>query len=679
MKRIFLTLLLCSLAEFSVALPQSVSSVAYPQEAYYLRDLRFYSAHTLYDILRQIPGVTIGWQPDGQSEIQLHGIDSRYLTILVNGQPLLGSAANNVLSSRLIPASIIERIEIDRNARADLYLGGAPAGTINVILQSAQGYDFVAAGGGGQNLSSRVAFATHLNQDLRLSGEQQLNRHEMQGDVRSDTVDGEWHAFQRNLNRNLLLSYNTRLQDQHPLHIYAMQLKSSEELRYDGTYPLNRISTLTTPDLSNADSERDTERLTQRLGADATFFTSHLAIKGWLLTEQFDRDTSLYQASPEDAQQTLQIDDSRYALGWQVQETVYEHHWQAGLSYEQKKRVHNSLSDTILTGSNERAGLPYEYDIKENLISGYLLDRWHLTRNTEFEAGMHVYSYEVSMDTHSGERDSGIATGTHWLPTVHLMHRFEPGKRLRLSVSQNTREPALTDRVPYEYQQDNLVWRGNNSLDAELISNFNIGYEQNFKRLGSPLSDRNSGIYVRAFQRIIRHAIYQNITISGDNDELIVLTPQNYGGNAILRGAEVDLEFYPGLEDMRIDMGGGMYRSEIQASEQLERGKNLPNQPRFMARIGFHHHPYPALQYGGRWHVQGSSKQLIPLEGRYTERETAAIQRLDLYAEYQWNSHWMSLLSINLTPGPPPWQQQQDIRQYKDVEPLWQVNLIGAF
>lgn len=682
MNRLVTTVILASLSLPVLALPQTVTGVAYPQEIYYLRDLRFYSAQTLFDLLRHIPGVSVGFQPDGQAEIQLHGLDSRYLTILVNGQPLLGGGTNNVRATREIPASLVERIEIDRNARADIHLGGAPAGTINVILQTADGAEFVGAGLGGQNLSSRLAFATRLiegNHSLRLSGEQRLNRNEMEGDVRSAAIDDRWHGYDRSLNRDLLLSYNHKLNQRHDLQLYALQLKSSEEQRYHGVYPLNRISTLTVPDLGAADTERQADKLTQRFGINLRLRWKSFALRSWVTAEQYDQDIEMEQSLPDQVEQTQQIDDSRYAIGWQLQELQDEHRWSAGLNFEQKKRVHGSLTDTVLISSNEPSGLPYNYDIKQNLMSAFLLDRWRLTRNTEFEAGIHLYSYEVSLDSQSDTGSSGIATDTHWLPTFHLMHRFAPGKRLRLSMSQNTREPELTDRVPYRFQQQNIVWQGNDDLNPELISNINLGYEQNFHERNSPLADRNSGFVLRAFQRIINNAIYQRMTAAADNSGQIELTPANYPGNAVLRGGELDVEFYPGSRDMRVDIGGGIYSSQIQATTELDTSPQLPNQPQYMARLGFHHHPIPQLRYGGHWLLQGPSKQLLPVGEQYTERKTTRLQRLDLYAEYQWNQRWHSLISINLTPGMVPWQQQGDIRQYRDIEPVWQINLIGTY
>ena len=666
------------------ALPQSVDDIAYPQEIYYARDFRFSAPQTLFDLLQQLPGVTIGWQADGQPEIQLHGLDGRYLSILINGQPLLGASGNNILATRQIPAALIDHVEIDRNTRADISMGGAAAGTINVVLSDAYGSDGLIVSAGGESLNNRVAAAVHLNNDehpLRIAAEQRLYRYESDGETESDSRDGYWQAFNRELSRSLHLSYNTLLNDRHPLQLYAMHLQADSRDRLSGSYPLNRPSTLVSPDLRDVSSERHSERTSQRFGGNLRLNWSHLSLDAFFLSEQFDLDSHLSQTDPVAAEQTNQIDDSRYVIGWQLSETRNEHRWSLGLNVQQMKRTDSSLSDAILTSNSDRSDLPYNYDFKENRISSFILDRWQLTPMTEFEAGLHMDSYEISLDNDAGESDSGVATDTHWLPSFHLLHRLNSLRRLRISLSQSSREPEISDRVPYEFRQDNTLWRGNDDLDAELISNFDLGYEQNFRRPASALSDRNSGLYLRLFQRIINNAIYQAVDSETDDSQtlLTVFTPRNSSGNAILRGMELDLEFYPGIHDIRIEMGGGLYRSEMQAAGDLPQRYRLTNQPDYMARLGFQHQPLPGLRYGSNWRIQGSSEQLLPGDSGYVVQRTSVIQNLDIYAEYQWNASWHSLASVHLTPGPVPWQEQQDIRQYKDIQPLWQLTLIGVF
>lgn len=669
-------------------LPQPLNSVAYPQEVYLAEDFRYYAPQTLFDLLQRLPGVSLGWQPDGELEIQLHGLSSQYLTLLINGHPLLGGAGNSSLNTRQIPASLIHHIEIDRNSRADLDAGGGAAGTINVVLHNAYGDNRLQLSGGGGALNAQLAASAQLlsgESPLRLSAERRLARQDSSGFSRTADDSGDWREHRRELSRSLLLSFDTLLNNRHPLHLYALYLQADNDDQLQGLHPLNSPSSQQTPQLTDSRTERDSERVTLRSGGNLRLNWQHLSLDAFFVAEQFDQDIRLSHDQPLTTTQTNQIDDSRYRLGWQLNETLNEHRWSIGLSMQQMKRINNSLSNAILTSNSDRRGLPYNFDYKENRLSAFVLDRWQLTPNTLFEAGVHMSTYELSQDSYVAEGDSGISTDTHWLPSFHLLHHLDSKRRVRLSMSQNTREPEITDRIPHEFRQSNTIWRGNGELEAELVSNIDIGYEHNFRASSSSRADRHSGLYLRAFQRIINQAILQTSRREKDTDgitELNVLQPQNSSGNAILRGAELDIELP--LDDRRfsLELGAGVYRSDVQASTELPYRHRLPNQPDYMARIGLQQRINDTWRHGICWRVQGGSKQILPAPlstDGYTSQSTSAAQNLDIYTEYQWNRRWRGLATLNLTPGASPFVRQDGIRQYQDLEPLWYLTIQGQF
>jgi len=537
---------------------------------------------------------------------------------------------------------------------------------------------------GGEPLSSRAAFAYHLSdgdQPVRLFGERRLRRYDADGATRSDSTDGSWRTSDREENTSLMLSYNALLGERHPLNIYYLQLRHNASEKLSGIYPLNRPGTQRSPDLRWVDSDEDSERRTHRAGGGLIINWGHLSLQSNLVAEQFSLDRSLHQQLPDNSRQENDIEDSRYQFGSQLSETVDEHHWSAGISFEQRKRTAGSDGNAILTSNSDRSGLPYKYDVKENRISVNLLDRWQLTENTKFESGFRMESHEVNLESFGNIPDSGVDTSTYWLPSFHLMHRLTPQSRIRFSGSQSIREPGISDQVPYEFRQDNTVWRGNDALEAELISNIDISYEHNFLRQASARTDSNSGIYLRAFQRIINNAIYQQISseTASDQSTVTVLTPVNNTGNSILRGAEADIEFYPGVRDMRFDIGLGYYHSEMQTAGQLADRYQMPNQPDFMLRLGFIHQPTPGLRYGGHWRYQGKSDRFMPGDSGYLVQTSGAVQNLDLFVEYQWSNQWYSLANLHLIPGENAWQKQSDIRQYRDTDPIWQIALMRVF
>ncbi len=77
-----LALVLTLASAAASAMPQTQGDRAYPQEVYAAADYQVYNPQTLYDLLQRLPGVTLGMQADGLEEIQLHGVDTRYLSLL---------------------------------------------------------------------------------------------------------------------------------------------------------------------------------------------------------------------------------------------------------------------------------------------------------------------------------------------------------------------------------------------------------------------------------------------------------------------------------------------------------------------------------------------------------------------------------------------------------------------
>ena len=86
----------------------------------------------LGELLNQRAGVAVTSSVEGGAVVNLMGIDSRYILILVDGQPITGKF-NNRVSLEQIPTSIIEKIEIIKGPNSSLYGSEAMGGVINVI------------------------------------------------------------------------------------------------------------------------------------------------------------------------------------------------------------------------------------------------------------------------------------------------------------------------------------------------------------------------------------------------------------------------------------------------------------------------------------------------------------------------------------------------------------------
>jgi len=96
------------------------------------KDINDSGTMDLGELLNQRAGVAVTSSVEGGAVVNLMGIDSRYILILVDGQPIT-CKFNNRVSLEQIPTSIIEKIEIIKGPNSSLYGSEAMGGVINVI------------------------------------------------------------------------------------------------------------------------------------------------------------------------------------------------------------------------------------------------------------------------------------------------------------------------------------------------------------------------------------------------------------------------------------------------------------------------------------------------------------------------------------------------------------------
>jgi outer membrane receptor for ferrienterochelin and colicins len=94
-------------------------------------------ARTVGEVLDLHPGLQVE-RGVGGAGVQLWGLSSEYVMILIDGQPAVGRVSG-VLDLDRIPASEVERIEIIKGAASLLYGADALAGVIHIITREAEG------------------------------------------------------------------------------------------------------------------------------------------------------------------------------------------------------------------------------------------------------------------------------------------------------------------------------------------------------------------------------------------------------------------------------------------------------------------------------------------------------------------------------------------------------------
>jgi outer membrane receptor for ferrienterochelin and colicins len=125
-------------------------------------------SNTLIDGLDYVCGVRTecNCQNCGFSQVRMNGLEGPYSQILINSRPVFSGLAG-VYGLEILPANMIQRVEIVRGGGSALFGGNAIAGTINVITKEPVNNTFQV----GANLSS-IGIGNHeggeLSQDKSL-------------------------------------------------------------------------------------------------------------------------------------------------------------------------------------------------------------------------------------------------------------------------------------------------------------------------------------------------------------------------------------------------------------------------------------------------------------------------------------------------------------------------------
>ncbi len=136
-------------------------------------DIQNKGARTLDEALQLLPGVYIRTGADGVPRVDLRGLRSRHVLLLLDGIPINSTYDGNFDPS-LIPVESIERIKLSYGTHSVLYGDGGLAGVINIITKRGKkgihGMVLGEAGEGDHYLGSFTASGGNEKVDFFLSG-----------------------------------------------------------------------------------------------------------------------------------------------------------------------------------------------------------------------------------------------------------------------------------------------------------------------------------------------------------------------------------------------------------------------------------------------------------------------------------------------------------------------------
>lgn len=532
-------------------------------------ELDRYGDSTLSDVLKRLPGVTVGGAPGGPrgqggGNIRMRGMGGGYTMIMLNGEP-----APRGFSIEDLTPDQVERIEIMRAPVAE-HSARAIAGAINIVLKEA----FVRRenvarpsvtwekGKAQPSLSLERAdkvdnFSYNINANVGHRDVTSGGATETRGwDLASGTptllqyTQTETNSVFDNLNLASRLNWKLDGGDSLSVMPFLMQNHSSGWSRIQQEQPLGTTpSTYASAESrSSGDSAmfRTMSNWTHRLD-DGAKLDIRLNIGGGTNDSKSNRQE--YDASGALLHTYLNntsTDDNSVSTAAKYAKTLAPGHTLSfGLEMEQAR--HNEDSSSIQDGVERLAQYGNGLTTNTRRYALYGQNEWDINPLWSAYAGLRWESIRTRSEWagNAAETDSSVAS-----PLLHSVWRFseESKDQIRLSLTRSYKSPPPASLVPrpqlsasYPVTGGNLATSpdsaGNPYLKPELAWGLDLAFEHYFTEGG--LTSVN--LFQRNISDLIRNVTSLQ-TVDWSPVQRWVTTPQNVG-NAVARGIELEAKF----------------------------------------------------------------------------------------------------------------------------------------
>jgi len=550
----------------------------------------------LGEVLKRMPGITLGGAPGRGSGIRMRGLSAGYTQILLDGQRVPPG-----FSVESLTPEMVERIEIFRAPTAETG-AQAIAGTINIITREGRRGipDELKLGSSWQGgYASPNGSITHYQDTERWSANYTLSVN------RYAAPDHSELALQRDvgpLQRN-------RVSDSH----YVREgLNTTGRLQWKGDpgesltlMPFVVVSHGTTPgslalDQSTNGAARIYDSATtqtdnhfalarmngqwrRKLGADSNMEWK-FNVGGWDSRSNFTQTPTgtglVYGSTLLEATRTK--DRSASLNGKYTQILGGGHQWVSGAEVEGVRRTQNATA-TYAEGDADLQAQSMRFAM-------YSQDEWQLTPHWSAHAGARYEQLTTEGTTSIG---NVLNRNSVFTPLLHALWKPNPESRdqVRMSLTRSFKTPTMqTLLARYVRSRDDALGGGNGPTNADRMGNPNLkpelatGLDVALERYLSQGGVLSASVFHRDIQNLIRNVTAQDPAYGNR----WVSTPQNFS-QAVTEGVELEAKFrldqwIDGALPVDVRSNVSFYRSRVHSV--LGPNNRLDQQPGMTANLG---------------------------------------------------------------------------------------------
>ena len=484
-----------------------------PVLSYDLEYFQRFEPLTVGDMLKRVPSVTFLSDVLEYDGARLRGLDPGYTQILINGKKVPGAGADRSFFVDRIPAELVERIEIVRNASANRS-GDAVAGALNIVLRDAYEFDgrYIRAGvlnfadgefketyGGvasGDIGGARVLGGLNVQGRYNPKAKQSIRFEEPGGDFvnredQTDVRDGTDYSG----NVSIVGDVGTGKLSFDGLYVMTDRTQTENSIEYNTQSGTSRDNLL-----SVNEQILDIEQDTLTLGLDYEFdlwggrADIDLDYAGFgedtVDTEEEtsydDEETPPEFDEIEGTQILTDTDDREVSLSLSHKTPTGFGEFEFGLDLFDKRREVDQRTSEV-DSDDEEAGLPPygDFEAARNRIDEERVDPYLMLSGTrgllEWETGLRYETTDsdIAADDERFANDYSIL-----LPSAHLRWNLSDDDRLSLSLSRTVRRPNFNFLLPLTLEEEygDNDFAGNPLLEPERAWGADLGFE---RRLGA--------------------------------------------------------------------------------------------------------------------------------------------------------------------------------------------------
>lgn len=549
----------------------------------------------LGEILKRMPGITLGGAPGRGGGIRMRGLSQGYTQILLDGQRVPPG-----FSVESLTPEMVERVEIYRAPTAETG-AQAIAGTINIITREGRkgmptelkvGSSF--QGGYVSPTASIVKYqdAEKWSGNFTLSvnrfaapdhSENDLTRVDASGTtVRQRVSDSHYNREGMNATARLQLKGDPGETLTLTPFVILSQGRTPSSIR--ATQSLNGVDVAGSPATASSEIKNNFElaRLNgqwrRKLSTDSNMEWK-FNLGGWNSHNEFQQtstNTSLIPSVSENSR----VQDRSFSLGGKYTNVMGGgHQWVSGSEVESVRRTQSVVGAyQAIAGSADFRASTMRYAV-------YSQDEWQLTPQWSTHLGARFEGLTTEGSTSAGDVTNRNSVFT---PLLHAMWRPNPDSRdqVRMSLTRSFKTPGMPTLLARRTftRDDNSATNpdvsGNPNLKPEVATGLDVAVERYLPQGGV----MSASVFHRRVQNLIR-----NVTVRepGANGRWLS-SPQNIS-EAVTEGIELEAKFRMDqwvTDAPRIDLRNNLsfYRSRVLSI--MGPDNRLDQQPSMTANFG---------------------------------------------------------------------------------------------